>query len=158
MDTKHLPIIIAVVGIGIIYLYWQMNKKNQFLEEQIYYLQAHVQRLANPLTHSHEPIEIEEDDYVENGNTSREIEEVVDYGYEDDSDDDSDPEPVEQEMSTVREIVEEVTPAEDVVISKLSHCPHILMAGKNKGSSCGKPTHEDTGYCKNHSGPTPLNE
>ena len=157
MDTRHLPIIIAVVGIGIIYLYWQMNKKNQYLEDQIYYLQAHVRRLTNPMTHSHEPIEIEEDGYVENENTIREID-VVDYGYEEDSEEESDPEPVEQEMSTVREIEEEITPAEDVVISKLSHCPHILMSGKNKGSSCGKPTCDDTGYCKNHSGPTPINE
>lgn len=158
MDSKHLPIIIAVVGIGLVYLYWSLNKKNQDLEEQIYYLQAHIQRLTNPVVKSTEPIELEEQVF-ENENDVEILDrtiEQVDYGYEE-SDEETEPEPVEETMDTIREITEEHTPAEDIVITKFSHCSHILQSGKNKGSSCGKPTIDDTGFCKHHSAPEPLN-
>lgn len=160
MDSKHLPIIIALVGVSLVYLYWTLNKRNQELEEELFYLKAHVQRLSTNIPNNQEPIEIV--DQVEKKHIPLDVE-VVDYGYEQDSDEESfeellqsEPEPVEQEMDTVREIVEEVTPAEDVVITKLSHCSHILQAGKNKGSSCGKPAVDNNGYCKHHCGPEPL--
>lgn len=171
MDSRHLPILIAVIGVGLVYLYWQLNKKNQLLEEQIYYLQAHVQRLTNPVSQErHEPIEVDLDEHVVEQeepliNQQRVIEEVVNYGYEEDEEDteedteeESEPEPANEneEESGIREIGEEVTPAEDVVITKLSHCPHILQSGKNKGMLCGKQG-GDNGYCKNHSAPEPLN-
>lgn len=162
MDSRHIPILIAVIGAGLVYLYWQLNKKNQILEEQLYYLQAHVQRLSNPVEQvQREPIEIDLDDHhVEQPlvQQQRVVEEVeIDYGYEDDSEsEESEPEPAnENEESGIREIAEEETPAEDVVITKLSHCHHILMTGKNKGSPCGKQACE-TGYCKNHTPPEPL--
>lgn len=160
MDSRHLPILIAVIGVGIVYLYWQMNKRNQRLEEQLYYLQAHVQRLTNPVAQSQDPIEIDLDEHqhqleedeplIQN---QRVVEEIVDYGYEEDSEDEeSEPEAAnENEEGSVREITEDPTPAEDVVITKLSHCPHILMTGKNKGHPCGKVN------CKNHISPEPLN-
>lgn len=164
MDSRHLPILIAVIGVGLVYLYWQLNKKNQLLEEQIYYLQAHVQRLTNPVSQErHEPIEVDLDDHIVKQeepliNQQRVIEEVVDYGYEEDTEEESEPEPANEneKESGIREIDEEETPAEDVVITKLSHCPHILQSGKNKGMPCGKQGGEN-GYCKNHFAPEPLN-
>lgn len=172
MDSRHLPILIAVVGVGLVYLYWQLNKKNSRLEEQLYYLQAHLQRL----TTSFMELEVERnEEHEQEGQPGRELEVVdededeekqpilerrveeveLDYGYEQDSDVESEPDGVEQEMSSIREIDEEPTPAEDIVITKLSHCPHILQSGKNKGSSCGKPA-TDNGYCKHHLPPEPL--
>jgi hypothetical protein len=154
-----LPIIIALVGVGLVYLYWTLNKRNQELEEELFYLKAHIQRLSTTTlpTDQQEPIEII-DSVNKNHIQLNDTIQVVDYGYEQDSEEESieEPEPVEEEMDTVREIVEEVTPAEDVVITKLSHCSHILQAGKNKGSSCGKPTVDNSGYCKHHAGPEPL--
>lgn len=162
MDSRHLPILIAVVGVGLIYMYWQLYRKNQLLEQQLYYLHNHIQQLTS-IERNQEPIEIdldkdEEDEHEEIiDNLPRVIEEVELNGYEEDSDEESEPEGVEQHKDNIREIEEEVTPAEDVVITKLSHCPHILQSGKNKGSSCGKPAIEN-GYCKNHCSlaPEPL--
>lgn len=175
MDSRHLPIIIAVIGVGLVYLYWQLNKKNKQLEEQLFYLQAHVDRLSHPVVQPSGPVEIDVDeagdiyeDYDEDYDYEREMQdnereievedqsgiEDVEYDCENEASG-SEPEPVEQEMDTVREIAEEKTPAEDVVITKISHCPHILLAGKNKGQSCGKQA-TDNGFCKNHCPPEPL--
>ncbi len=164
MDSRHLPILIAVVGIGLVYLYWQLNKKNSKLEEQLYYLQEHIQRLTTSFLELEieqregeeegKQVELEDDEEEKVPILQRRVEEV-DYGYEQDSDEESEPEGVEQEMSSIREIDEEPTLAEDVVITKLSHCSHILQSGKNKGSSCGKPA-TDNGFCKHHVPPQPL--
>lgn len=138
MDSKHLSILIAVIGIGVIYMYWQLYQKNQLLEQQLYYLHNHIQKLNNqeePIT-----IDLDEDNQTEQ----------INYGYdEEDDDDEEEPDGVEQHEDNIMEIEEEVTPAEDIVITKTSHCQHILQSGKNKGSSCGKPTTEN-GFCKNH--------
>ena len=160
MDYRHLPIIIAIVSVGLVYLYWDMNKRNQQLEEQLYYLQAHVQRLTTPrpdMQEAREPIElVDEEESQEMVQDVERVIEDIDYGYEEDtSGDDSGPEPVEQTLDLTGEVVEEVTHNEDIVITKFSHCPHILQSGKNKGSGCGKQACEN-GFCKNHTAPQPL--
>ncbi len=164
MDSRHLPILIAVVGVGLIYMYWQLYKKNQLLEQQLYYLHNHVQQLTS-MERNQEPIVIDLDEDDENENINDNLpksfttdNEEVNYGYEENSEsDENEPEGIEQHEDNIREIDEESTPAEDIVITKISHCQHILQSGKNKGSSCGKLA-TDNGFCKNHSilAPEPL--
>jgi hypothetical protein len=42
MVSKQLPLIIALVGFSLMYLYRTFSKKQQLLEEQIYYIQKQV--------------------------------------------------------------------------------------------------------------------
>ncbi len=152
MDSKQLSILIAFLGIGIIYMYWKFYTKNQLLEQQIYYLHNHIQQLT-PMS------------------TENEDKEQINYGYEEVSEEEEEEEEEEEgegeeepngieqyeETKGLMDIQEAKTPAEDIIITKTSHCQHILQSGKNKGSSCGKST-ADNGYCKNHSTlvPEPL--
>lgn len=155
MDTRQLPLIIAVFAVGLVYLYWHMNRKNQYLMEQNFYLQEHIKRLSHPIQLPTEDILL--DEISSHSDTQSRDLEIIDYGYEKDSESDGtteDPLPA-VEQDGIREITEESTPAEDVVITKLSHCPHILQTGKNKGSMCGKATTQN-GYCKHHEPPVPL--
>lgn len=159
MEFPQLPVIIAVIAIGFVYIYWQLNTKNQELEEEIFYLKGHINRLSNPISTTDSIVLDSDSDSSSSSSDECDIEERVleihDNGYDQDSEENDEPRALEDHEDSICEIKEEKTPAEDVVITKISHCPHILQSGKNKGYSCGKICIE-TGYCKNHSGPTPL--
>jgi len=146
MVSKQLPLIIALVGFSLMYLYRTFSKKQQLLEEQIYYIQKQVEKLSLSVNNNDTNV-ISLDDNIQE---VPDYFQVVDYGYENEnSEPEPEPEAIESNMDSIREITEEVTPAEDIVITKLSHCSHILKKGKNKGMICGKQA-DESGVCKNH--------
>jgi hypothetical protein len=149
MVSKQLPLIIALVGFSLMYLYRTFSKKQQLLEEQLYYIQKQVEKLSLSLNNNDTNV-ISLDDIQEVPDYFQ----VVDYGYENENENENsekeqEPEAIESNMDSIREITEEVTPTEDIVITKLSHCSHILKKGKNKGMICGKQA-DESGVCKNH--------
>ena len=150
MVSKQLPLIIALVGFSLMYLYRTFSKKQQLLEEQIYHIQKQVEKLSLSVNNNDTNI-ISLDDNIQE---VPDYFQVVDYGYENENSEqkqeqEQEPEAIESNMDSIREITEEVTPAEDIVITKLSHCSHILKKGKNRGMICGKQA-DESGVCKNH--------